>query len=270
MNNDDPWNNPIDPADPAAGGGTAPPAPSGDPWSADELSKSQQWANDYVTSHQIPNTWGTPDDLANIYTRERRNGATHDAAMATLQNGPNVLGWSKYTAPGAPPAAPPAGGGGGAPAAAAPGLAPITGTPDWFPKAPTSDLPAFTPGEAYKEPNYADALSDPGYQFEASEGQRQLEQSAAARGVLNGGGTLKDVNAWGQNFATQRVNDVRDRSVNNYLLNYQTQKVDPYKYAYQNALDTFNGKYGTWQTQSQVAQRYEEDMWNRRLQVGMA
>jgi hypothetical protein len=264
--NDDPWNTPVDPSDPAAGGGTAP-----DPWSADERGQAQQWAQDYVTSHQIPASWGNADDLANIYLRERRNGATHDAALATMQNGPNINGWAQYAAPtpGAPapaaqsPAAAPAAGGGGGT------IAPITGTPDWFPKAPTPNLPTFTPAAPYHDPNYADALNDPGYQFEASEGQRALEQSAAARGVLNGGGTLKDVSAWGQNFAAQRVNDVRDRSVNNYLLNYQTQTADPYKYAYQNALDTFNGNYGTWQTNLQAAQRYEEDVWNRRLAVGM-
>jgi hypothetical protein len=164
--------------------------------------------------------------------------------------------------------------------------------PSWMPAAPAAPAP-FAPPEfgkapAYTEPNYTDALNDPGYQFEANQGRQQMEQSAAARGVLNGGGTLKDINAWGQNFATQRVNDVKDRSVNNYLLNYQTQYVDPYKYAYQSALDKFTGglniwqgQNSQWQTSAQVAQRAAEDqwqqaytpfndLWNRRITVGLA
>lgn len=167
-----------------------------------------------------------------------------------------------------------------------------TGMPSWMPTAPGApgapDLPTFGKAPAYAEPDYEAAMKDPGFQNEISMGRQAMEQSAAARGVLNGGGTLKDINAWGQNLGAQRVNDVKDRSVNNYLLNYQTQYVDPYKYAYQSALDKFNSNLGIWQgqnsqwqTKSQVAQRNAEDtwqqaytpfndLWNRRLTVGLS
>jgi hypothetical protein len=152
---------------------------------------------------------------------------------------------------------------------------PIPGQPG---PAPTPNFPTFRPAPAFVEPDYDAALQDKAYQFESNEGRRMLEASAAARGVLNGGGTLKDIDKWGQQFATQRVNDVRDRAVNNYLLNYQTQFVDPYKYAYQNATDTFGGNRANWSDSTKFWQDQNEqnwqhqylpwnDLWNRRVWV---
>lgn len=297
MNRDD-WDRPLDGGDTTSGA----PAPAGDPWTSEELQQAQQWANDYYTSHQIPSSWGSPDDLANNYAQQRRNGVGHQAAMDAV---PGLLGWDKYTAPsgGQPPPGPPGppgpGGGGGSssigamdPAAVfqAPTIA--NGMPSWMPSAPGApaqpNFPQFEPAPKFDEPDYEQAMKDPGYLAELGQGRQQMEQSAAARGVLNGGGTLKDINQWGSNMAAQRVNDVRDRATNRYLLNYQTQHVDPYKYAYQRALDQFTGgmniwqgQNSQWQTQAQVAQRNAEDtwqqaytpfndLWNRRIQVGMA
>lgn len=76
----------------------AQPAASKDPWTPDELAQSQQWANQYYTSHQIPTSYGTPDDLANNYLTQRRNGVGHQAAMDAV---PGLLGWDKYQAPAA-------------------------------------------------------------------------------------------------------------------------------------------------------------------------
>jgi len=189
-----------------------------------------------------------------------------------------------------PPAAPPPTGGGGGSSAPPPAGGPsATFTPPppawdmgaWEADAPVFTAPGYTLPPAFNEPDYEAALKDPGYQLEANEGRRALEQSAAARGVLNGGGTLRDINAWGQNYATTRVNDVRNRARDTYQLNYQTQYADPYKYAYQSALDAFTGKLGAWQTRGQVGQRQNEvdwthaytpfnDAWNRRIQIALA
>lgn len=194
------------------------------------------------------------------------------------------------------------GGGGGAPAGSLSAIfqppAERFDTAGWnarmpsFGNAPIFQAPTFRQAPAFVEPDYEAALKDPGYTFEADQGRRQMEQSAAARGVLNGGGTLKDINAWGQNFATQRVNDVRNRARDAYQLNYQTQYTDPYNYAYRSALDSFNtqaqtwnqantGQLAGWQTQGQVGQRQNEvdfshayqpfnDAWNRQIQVALA
>jgi hypothetical protein len=59
---------------------------------------------------------------------------------------------------------------------------------------------------------------DPGYAFRMAEGQKALERSAAARGGLNSGATLKALNRYGQDFASNeyqnaynRFNSDRDR-----------------------------------------------------------
>lgn len=151
----------------------------------------------------------------------------------------------------------------------------------WQGSAPGFTPPTYTPPPAFQEPDYEAALNEGGYLFERNEGTRAMEQAAAAKGVLNGGGTLKDINAWGQNYATTRVNDVRNRAKDTYMINYGTQYADPYKYAYQAALDSFLGRNSQWQTQGQVGQRQNEtdwmhaytpwnDTWNRRVAVDLS
>lgn len=64
----------------------------------------------------------------------------------------------------------------------------------------------------------ADFQKDPGYDFRMAEGQKALERSAAARGGLNSGGTLRSLSRYGQDFASNeygnaynRFNQDRDR-----------------------------------------------------------
>jgi hypothetical protein len=66
-----------------------------------------------------------------------------------------------------------------------------------------------------------DFEQDPGYQFRMAEGQKALERSAAARGGLQSGGTLKALAKYGQDFASNeygnaynRFNSDRDRRFN--------------------------------------------------------
>ena len=89
------YNNPDPTADPTQPAPT--PAAPKDPWTADELKQSQNWANQYVTTHQIPVGYGNADDLGNNYLQQRRNGVGHQAAMDAV---PGLLGWDKYQAPG--------------------------------------------------------------------------------------------------------------------------------------------------------------------------
>jgi hypothetical protein len=67
----------------------------------------------------------------------------------------------------------------------------------------------------------ADFQKDPGYDFRMQEGQKALERSAAARGGLQSGGTMKALTQYGQNFASgeyqnayNRFNADRDRRFN--------------------------------------------------------
>jgi hypothetical protein len=83
-----------------------------------------------------------------------------------------------------------------------------------FPGAPTFK---YTP---FAAPSFDDARNDPGYQLRLQSGQEALERSAAARGVLRTGGTLKDIVNYGQNFATQEYSNVFDRALRAHQARY--------------------------------------------------
>jgi hypothetical protein len=67
--------------------------------------------------------------------------------------------------------------------------------------------------------------ADPGYQFRMSESMKALERSAAARGILQSGGTLKDITRFGQDAASQEYENAFRR----YLAERQ-QKLQPLEY----------------------------------------
>jgi hypothetical protein len=52
---------------------------------------------------------------------------------------------------------------------------------------------------------------DPGYQFRLKEGMQGLERSAAARGGLLSGGTLKGIQRYGQDMASQEYTNAFNR-----------------------------------------------------------
>lgn len=67
----------------------------------------------------------------------------------------------------------------------------------------------------------ADFQKDPGYDFRMQQGQQALERSAAARGNVNSGGTMKALSRYGQDYASNeygnaynRFNADRDRRFN--------------------------------------------------------
>jgi hypothetical protein len=73
-------------------------------------------------------------------------------------------------------------------------------------------------GDFNRDFTLADFNKDPGYEFRMQEGSRGLEGSAAARGGLLSGATLKALTQYGQNYASgefgsayQRFNSDRDR-----------------------------------------------------------
>jgi len=57
----------------------------------------------------------------------------------------------------------------------------------------------------------ADFEADPGYAFRQSEGMRALERSAAARGNLLSGNTLKGIQRFGQDLASQEYGNAFNR-----------------------------------------------------------
>lgn len=119
--------------------------------------------------------------------------------------------------------------------------------------APVFTPPNFTPPPAFQDPTLAQAQAEPGFQFGVDQGRKQIEASAAARGVTNSGGTLKDVYDYGLNSANQNYAAVDNRARGNYLLNYQTQYTDPYKFAYQSASDAFIPKMAQYSAENNAA-----------------
>lgn len=53
---------------------------------------------------------------------------------------------------------------------------------------------------------------DPGYQFRMKQGQNALQSSAAARGGLNSGATMKALQRYGQDFASNEYNNAYNRN----------------------------------------------------------
>jgi hypothetical protein len=64
----------------------------------------------------------------------------------------------------------------------------------------------------YAQPLDVDVTQDPGYQFRLQEGQKALEQSAAAKGGFFSGQTGKDLMKFGQGLASQEYGSAYDRA----------------------------------------------------------
>lgn len=139
-----------------------------------------------------------------------------------------------------------------------------------LPQVPGLTLPSFRGAAPFRDTTAADITADPGYAFLLGEGQKGVAQSAAARGLLNSGGTLKDIAKWTEDYAGTRFNDVDQRRRGDYLLNYQTQTLDPYKFAYQSALDSFAPQLTGYTTNAADTQHRndadETSAWNQFLQ----
>ncbi len=122
---------------------------------------------------------------------------------------------------------------------------------------PDFNAPAYvSPGEFtyadFAAPSQADAENEPGYKFARDQGAGALQNSAAARGVLRSGGTLKDILEYGNKFAEQNYGNVYNRAANTYGIN-RSKAWDAYgahaadiqnqnQYNYRSAWDTFSSK----------------------------
>jgi hypothetical protein len=69
---------------------------------------------------------------------------------------------------------------------------------------------AIGQGFAMLQPGY-DYTASPGYQFRLDEGLRGVQNSAAAKGLLQSGGTLKGIDRYAEGLAAQDFNDQFNR-----------------------------------------------------------
>ncbi len=77
---------------------------------------------------------------------------------------------------------------------------------------------------AWDAPSQDEMRSDDAYQFALGEGRNQIERSAAARGTLLTGGTLKDLTAWSQGLASQQFDKIYNRRQGEYKDAYNIYK----------------------------------------------
>lgn len=71
---------------------------------------------------------------------------------------------------------------------------------------------AIQAGADMLQPGY-DYTASPGYQFRLGEGNRAIEGSAASKGMLMSGGTLKDIDRFSQGLAAGDFNDQFNRQM---------------------------------------------------------
>lgn len=162
----------------------------------------------------------------------------------------NAFPWQVYNPPTAPTVTAPTtgGGGGGGGVNIGPNLG---GRPEFN----IPSVPDFTPPD-FHVPTWQEVQqNDPGYQFRLKGGTDALERSAAARGTLRTGGTLKDVLDYGQNFATNEYGNAFNRAKDAYQLQYQGVK------------DKFAPRLADWQTRAQAELQSALAQYNRQFQI---
>jgi hypothetical protein len=81
-------------------------------------------------------------------------------------------------------------------------------------------------GQEFTAPTDVTQQNDPGYAFRLKEGQRLLENSAAARGGLLTGSTAQDIQRYGQDYASNEYSNVYNRALGEYMNRYNIYNQD--------------------------------------------
>lgn len=104
--------------------------------------------------------------------------------------------------------------------------------------------PAIQPWDkTFTAPTQDEATNTPGFQFRLGEGIKALQRSAASRGTLLTGGTLKDLTNYAQNEASTEYGNVYNRKFNEYADerdNWYKNQGMAYDSARTNRMDDFN------------------------------
>lgn len=218
-------------------------------------------------------------------------GEFEEVPTAPADTGPD----NTDTGPGNTDTAPPPGGSYGGGTVGGGTLAALGTFGSVSPRATFSDVPEFNAPrfqapapfqysgkapDAFKAPTAADVANEPGFQFRLEQGRKALEQSAAGKGVLRTGGTLKNLVDYGQNFASNEYGNVynraaneRDRKFNEYAFDYNKElgtyttnhgvNRDVYDREFQALLAEYQPKLTGWQTNANADQRAAELLFGR-------
>lgn len=210
---------------------------------------------------------------------------------APLPTHPYYADWLAAN-PGYVPPAPPPGGGGGGGGTGGGGTGggggggwPVPPTYTSDPNAPIDTPPApYAPpewtGGDYVNPTEADLLASPGYQTRLDAGFQARERSAAARGTVLNGGTLKALERYGQDYAQNEYQQLRANTYENYKTRYgqfqdkagmdfaaRTANANDAQTSYQNRATRYlagnNRTLSDYITNLNARRNAETDYWNR-------
>lgn len=139
---------------------------------------------------------------------------------------------------------------------------PVYTAPKWEPP------PAFS-YKQFEAPTPDSIYADPSYQFREGQGRRALEQSAAGRGTLRSGGTLKDLINYGQNAASQEYSNIYGRAVDAHNMGLQ-QELGTYGVNYGVSKDNRDYLYDASKAEFAPLQRESEQMNQRDFDAFLA
>lgn len=124
----------------------------------------------------------------------------------------------------------------------------------------------YTPIAPFQAPTGVTEQNDPGYQFRLQQGQQALERSAAAKGTLLTGGTLRDVQDYAQGLASNEYQNVYNRALTGWQTNYQ-QNLGDYQTQYNSSLNDWTTNYNKalqgYQTAYNVFEQNQAKQFNR-------
>jgi hypothetical protein len=135
-------------------------------------------------------------------------------------------------------------------------------------------LPTIAPFEyqSFTPTRGEDVFSDPSFGFRKDIGQDALMNSRAAQGLARTGGTLKDLLAYNQNFASQEFGNVDQRRRQTYdtnrgnaFQNWQANRgtaFDLYDRGFEGARAEFEPQLYGWRTKADLGTRAEEKAQN--------
>jgi len=182
--------------------------------------KDKPWFNESLFDQYLANH---PDWTANTsYWTQRFTDAP-----GVGSNAPGVNSGGLRSSMGPPPTLTAAPNLGSAPFREAPdvGSAPFTAAPN-VGSAPFTpfEAPAEFAYDKFQAPDPNKVKEDPAYQFRLKAGQDALQASKAAQGTLRTGGTLKDITAWGSDFASQEYDKIYGRAMNEWQSGFDVSK----------------------------------------------
>ena len=138
-------------------------------------------------------------------------------------------------------------------------LAQLQGGP--YASAKFGGVPGYDPASAMRNFGASDFQADPGYAFRLSEGMKALDRTAASRGGLLSGATLKGAQQYGQGLASQEYQNAYNRyqanraaqeqAYGNAYNRFQTERI--------NTLAPLQSLAGVGQSASQQAQQASQN-----------